>query len=62
MVNNILLKHEGSFRKLHRSQMLDKPKAEGHKVERRVKVPENIDQTNQTIWYFLIGNFGDFSH
>lgn len=42
--------------------MLDKAKAEGHKVERRVKVPENIDQTNQTIWYFLIGNFGDFSH
>lgn len=62
MVNNILLKHERSFRKLHRSQMLDKPKAEGHKVEHRVKVPENIDQTNQTIWYFLIGNFGDFSH
>lgn len=62
MVNNILLKHERSFRKLHLSQMLDKPKAEGYKVERRVKVPENIDQTNQTIWYFLIGNFGDFSH
>lgn len=64
MVNNVLLKHDHdrSFRKLHRSQMLDEPKAEGNEVERKVKVPDNVDQTNQTIWYFLIGNFGDFSH